>query len=565
MNQHELKGVRKILKKYDKIIERYVVDSGSEQYSKLRDDLKSIIPFTSNITPDAHLQQLTNSDSIAAITSSLFRASVKTGSVSVASMEKFLIHDEALLRFKCSIDCIDILREYANVVNEPFPAFLSRQAMIVTGYDLGGIEGMKQRALEVLLTFDPDTILLMEKQDLLEWQQRCWQYTFTTGGYKMRKTTFDMVEDAVGDHSRTSGGRKDGTAMVWGGVNGPSMMINMMSTLLYTVNYYIIAPTANMYAIYLGTNGAFGSTLIGASSFAALFAALLYSLWYNTFSFKSALAFSSLCPLVGNLMYSVALSMKSMKIALIGRILVGFGSAEVVNRQLISACVHFNSMTKASAAFVVAGAAGMSVGPLLAGLLVTFVAPDFEEDFYVPFVGGIAFNHVSSPGFLMAVLWFGQLLAVMFVFSEPDRINSSHVSSSSPEKKKGKSTKQKGAGVGEQSCSSGLREILMLIFRTPALPVTLFLFGYIEMICEVLISSCAMVSKRYFGWDGSVPGYLIASLGALVLPAHFVVERASRTYEERVIMKVSFSCIFIFLTFTDYILCYFRIQLYLLY
>jgi hypothetical protein len=81
----------------------------------------------------------------------------------------------------------------------------------------------------------------------------------------------------------------------------------------------------------------------------------------------------------------------------------------------------------------------------------------------------------------------------------------------------------------------------MLIFRNPALPVTLFLFGYIEMICEVLISSCAMVSKRYFGWDGSVPGYLIASLGALVLPAHFVVERASRTYEERVIMKVRMS------------------------
>jgi hypothetical protein len=241
-------------------------------------------------------------------------------------------------------------------------------------------------------------------------------------------------------------------------------------------------------------------------------------------------------------MYSVALSMKSMKIALIGRILVGFGSAEVVNRQLISACVHFNYMTKASAAFVVAGAAGMSVGPLLAALLVTFVAADFEEDFNVPFVGGVAFNHVSSPGFLMAALWFSQLLAVVFVFSEPDRINSSHVSSS-PERK-GK-TKGRGAG-GKQSCLSELKEVFVLVFRTPALPVTLFLFGYIEMICEVLISSCAMVSKRYFGWDGSVPGFLIASLGALVLPAHFVVERASRNYEERVIMKVrrsiSFFC-----------------------
>jgi len=528
-------GVRKILKKYDKIVERHISYDRKHLYEKLHRDLKTDLPFSSSISPDAHLQQLTNSDSIAAITSSLLRASVKTGSVNLASMEKFLIHDEALLRFKCSIDCIDILREYANVVNEPFPAFLSRQAMIVTGYNLGGIEGMKQRALEVLLTFDPDTILLMDKLELLEWQQRCWQYTFTTGGYKMRKTTFDMVEDAA----RAAGGHKEGITLVWGGVNGTSMLINMMSTLLYTVNYYIIAPTANRYAIYLGTNGAFGSTLIGASSFAALFAAVLYSIWYNMFSFKSALVFSSICPFVGNLMYAVALSMQSMKVALIGRILVGFGSAEVVNRQLISACVHFNYMTKASAAFVVAGAAGMSVGPLLAALLVTFVAPDYEEDFNVPFIGGVAFNHISAPGFLMAALWFCQLFAVMFGFSEPDRINSSHGASSSPVKKDSKKEKEVAGAHEQASCFSGVREVCMLVFRNPALPVTLFLFGYIEMICEVLISSCAMVSKRYFGWDGSVPGFLIASLGALVLPAHFVVERASRSYEERVIMKNS--------------------------
>lgn len=48
-----------------------------------------------------------------------------------------------------------------------------------------------------------------------------------------------------------------------------------------------------------------------------------------------------------------------------------------------------------------------------------------------------------------------------------------------------------------------------------------------------------MVVRRYFDWNGSTAGFLIASLGALVLPAHFVVERASRTYDERVIMKYS--------------------------
>ena len=514
--------MRKILKKYDKMVLEHSCCAETEQLNSndhLREELNLMAPFVSSFSkdrlgPDAHLQQLTNSDSLAAITSSLLKASMKASSINVASMEKFLIHDEALLRFKCSIDCIDILREYANVVNEPFPAFLSRKAMIVTGYNLGGMEGMKQKALEVLLTFDPDTILLMDKLELAEWQQKCWHYTFTTAGHKMRRTTFDLLEQEPGG---------DGEAkLAWGGIDGPSMLINMLSTLLYTVNYYIVAPTANSYAIHLGTNGAFGSTLIGASSFAAFFAAIFYSLWYNKFSFKSALVFSSLCPIVGNLMYAIALSKESMRIALIGRILVGFGSAEVVNRQLISSCVHFNYMTKASAAFVVAGAAGMSIGPLLAGILDYYAGRDFEIDFEIPYIGGVIFDHVSSPGFLMAALWFMQLAAVIFSFSEPFRINNHK-----PMKKEKK-----------QSFFSSLKTVFGLIFSTPSLPITLFLFGYIEMVCEVLISSCAMVSKRYFGWTGSLAGFLIASLGALVLPAHFVVERASRSFDERAIMKV---------------------------
>lgn len=68
--------------------------------------------------------------------------------------------------------------------------------------------------------------------------------------------------------------------------------------------------------------------------------------------------------------------------------------------------------------------------------------------------------------------------------------------------------------------------------------ITLLLFCYIEMADEVLISSCSMICRRYFGWHGSSAGLLIASLGALVLPADFVVERASHVLSERRIMKV---------------------------
>ena len=62
-----------------------------------------------------------------------------------------------------------------------------------------------------------------------------------------------------------------------------------------------------------------------------------------------------------------------MKLALVGRALCGFGSAEVINRQLISACVSVQGMTRASALFVTASAIGMGIGPLIAGEVIKVV------------------------------------------------------------------------------------------------------------------------------------------------------------------------------------------------
>ena len=196
----------------------------------------------------------------------------------------------------------------------------------------------------------------------------------------------------------------------------------------FSFSFQIIAPTANHYAILLGTDGAFGASLIGASSFAAIFAAVLYSIWYTRSSFRSALLFSALCPFVGNLMYALAITYQSMTIAILGRVLCGFGSAEVVNRQLISACVSYQNMTKASALFVSISAVGMSIGPLIAAILDISAGRDTDIDIPIHLPGspkdsGVIFNHVTMPGFLMAVAWGVQFMSLVFLFSEPERIN----------------------------------------------------------------------------------------------------------------------------------------------
>jgi hypothetical protein len=270
---------------------------------------------------------------------------------------------------------------------------------------------------------------------------------------------------------------------------------------------------------------------------------------------------------VGNLIYALAISFDSMAIAIFGRILCGFGSAEVINRQLIAACVDFEGMTKASAFFVAASAIGMSVGPLLAAVLEMTTGRDADVDILLPFlpVGGIIINHVTSPGFLMSTLWLLQLLALLLFFQEPRRINGGvdsttasldYPDSVDPEDEEddtGSLVRQGGDGYGAIPTSvegmdrmhgkslSLLDEVAItasLVFENPSLPVTVLLFGYIEMADEVLISSCSMVVRRYFGWNGSSAGFLIASLGALVLPAHVFVEKASHIYSERNILVV---------------------------
>ena len=551
-------GIEKILKKYSKIFARL--------------DEPQFYVLESN-----HLKQLASSESMTAIHGTLQRIlddSYKTENVS--NPETAL----ALLRFQCILACTTILRRNVMIFQRPFVEFLSKQSMIMTEVNFGGMDAKGQRALRWLLRLEPQRLRQMD-QAQLESMWHKWSVqteivrSFLDGGlpYGHRRIRTYIGNDALdemleavkltaeeGERAQTN--RK----WIWGGVNRPSMIINLFSILLYTINYYIVAPTANHYAIGLGYDGAFGATLIGASSFSAMFSAFLYSLWYTKSTFKSALIFSSLCALVGNVIYAVAISYDSMGTAIVGRILCGFGSAEVLNRQLISTCVNFEVMTKASALFVAFGASGMSIGPLIAGVLDMTAGRDFAIDVSLPIMpaGGIIYNHVTAPGFVMAALWSIQLLCLLLLFQEPKRVNTSETEERDEESKAMRVAQVFDAPSGDYgsvvlsdrsaepnnasqaSASDGvwseIRLTFGLLFENAGLPITLLIFSYIEMADEVIISSCSMIVKRYFGWNGSVAGFFIASLGALVLPAHFVVEKASYHLSERRILLVSQSC-----------------------
>jgi hypothetical protein len=190
---------------------------------------------------------------------------------------------------------------------------------------------------------------------------------------------------------------------------------------------------------------------------------------------------------------------------------------------------------------------------------------------------GVVLNHVTAPGFLMAFLWGLQLISIVFLFEEPERINGAdgETENNADSIKEIGMTKYGTVEDAESrknpkdSVLHDIRTSLSVILSNMAFPVsfmssdvfvcqlqlvsstiryfmqvTLYLFAFIELSGEVLISSCSMIVRRYFSWHGSRAGFIIASLGALVLPAHFIVERASRFYSERQIMKYSIVCKF---------------------
>jgi len=160
----------------------------------------------------------------------------------------------SILQLECTVLSINAIQDFANAVSAPFQGYLSRKAMIVRGgNDNGGDLGSSnKRAIDVLVSFDPQFILEMNEVELSEWCTRAASKAGSKKGHTRETSTTTINLDVLTTKDRS-----------WGGVDNVTLVINLLSVVLYTVNYYIISPTANSYAILLGTEGAYGATLIG--------------------------------------------------------------------------------------------------------------------------------------------------------------------------------------------------------------------------------------------------------------------------------------------------------------
>ncbi len=239
-------GIRKIVKKYEKLLVLFPVTKEVQNainmpHEVMKDGHAVLMPNEVarhfSAARDDRLRQLSNNQSFATIYASLVDAlaGFERSFCSTFELHKTISKSSAisflkgsknipLLRFECTIASIHAVMEFAKEVSRPFQVFLSRKAMIGTGKDRGDMGSADKKAVDLLLAFDPDFILDLSERELFHWYRRATSKE-KPGKLAVHKKTASFVDFTVGEDLKK-----------WGGADAMSMNINLMSTLLYTVN-----------------------------------------------------------------------------------------------------------------------------------------------------------------------------------------------------------------------------------------------------------------------------------------------------------------------------------------
>lgn len=322
-------------------------------------------------------------------------------------------------------------------------------------------------------------------------------------------------------------------------VSEMSRFINMLCTFFYMMNYYIVAPTSGDYAAALGGEAALSGVIVGMTPVASLASAVLYSWWANR-SYKSPILFATVCLVVGNLLYGLALHFDSIGMAIAGRLLNGFGGARAINRRYIADNYSREERTQASALFVTASALGMAAGPAVAASL------DYVPDFSMM---GIMVTTETAPGWVMFVLWTLYLLLTIVCFEEPDHLDpmtrTISLVKSSVTLENGMPSAQvyneSSALLAPPSRRSTMKIAPPLSSLWHNVPVVASLVIYIvlKLSQECLITASSTIAQYYFAWDSTKSGFYLAALGLLMFPINVVVSWLCMRYEDRELMVMS--------------------------
>jgi hypothetical protein len=359
------------------------------------------------------------------------------------------------------------------------------------------------------------------------------------------------------------------------------------------MNDYIIHATANSFVRFTGAHPAYSANLIGATSFAALFATGLqcYQLSNESLSkdlsavtLRVAFVLAAVAALFGNIVYITGVSRQSIAIAVAGRLLIGLASTDLFHRQIVTDCLPPIYIVPESAHLVKWKVFGRVWGLLVGSILGSFNLHVTET---------LTIGAFQSASYLMTFLWLVQAFRLFFLMpksvkligresrmeyddelgasrgrtnsqseefssdeSETERVTpeSAHYHSSSDtthDELKEKFTAEQARVrlddlsqhvVEERRPFRGLRTLMKrlrkFLMYNVALPITLALVVLAKISHEIFFTSCPIITYRYFRWSGSLAALFLGMLSVFVLLINYVCGTSTRTYDERSVIKV---------------------------
>jgi hypothetical protein len=88
---------------------------------------------------------------------------------------------------------------------------------------------------------------------------------------------------------------------------------------------------------------------------------------------------------------------------------------------------------------------------------------------------------------------------------------------------------------GSKTLAKRLRKLFLY---NVALPVTLAIVVLVKITHEILFTSCAIITYRYFVWSGSHAALFLGALSASVLVINYICGTWTKTFGERTVIKV---------------------------
>lgn len=369
------------------------------------------------------------------------------------------------------------------------------------------------------------------------------------------------------------------------------------------MNYYVTHSTTCQFLESMGAPTAHSATIIGVTNVSAIFMTLFHCcIASHTYrnregTVKTLMVLGTLFGIAGNIVQAVGIGRKCGELALLGRFLIGFCSADIIERETLAACVPAFTVEEAFKSAV------FRFGGIIAGL---FVASVYS---YIPVVFDKATEHsieLQGSNWLMILLWSIHFFRVLVEMPSRHNDNSNLPTKLSSPHKRNAETGGRSEGGGQDNisyCSSSSDEV-----DTPAsvlgrqiasatnfdrlakhiygsvdatsdiesytgessvlgavkekqkttstrqwktasrfrkllgfhigIPITMLIVFYTSFAMELFFSATPLITRRYFSWHGARSVSFLGGLIFLVLPIGYVCEIVARRYEERTILKV---------------------------